>query len=105
MSAIYLWKLPLISKKGFFDLFTLVCIRLDLSTFVYSRLVTRLHSSSDSSVFVYTRLHLCSESSVFCFYFGIGLEKISMVITNDICCYMYGENVDLAPLKTFSVAK
>ena len=43
-------------------------IRLHSSTFVYTRLVTRLHLSTfvcDSSAFVYTRLHSSSDSSVF----------------------------------------
>ena len=38
----YLEKPPLVSQKSFFDLLTLVYIRLHSSTLVYTRLVTRL---------------------------------------------------------------
>ena len=39
--------------------------QIKIFSFLYSRLVTPLHSSSDSSTFVYTRLHSSSDSSVF----------------------------------------
>ena len=48
-------------QKNFFDWFTFIYIRLDLSsdspTLVYIRLVTRIHSSSDSYTLVYFYLH------------------------------------------------
>ena len=53
LKNIHLGKPPLILKKRFS---WFVYIRLDSSTFIYTRLVTRLHSSSDSSTLVYIRL-------------------------------------------------
>ena len=74
------------------DSSTLVSICLhsssDLSKLIYTRLMTRLHSSTsvcDSSKFVYTRLHSSSKLSVFLeqivlFYEQIKLKNIKMSI-------------------------
>ena len=75
LKNIHLGKLPLISKKRFFDSFTLVHIRLDSSsdssTLVYIHLDLSSVSSTlfyfrlHPSTFVYTRIHSSRNSSVF----------------------------------------
>ena len=62
LKNIHLKKPPLISKKSFFDLFTLVYIRLDSSSDSSILVYICLDSSSDSSTLIYIRLEFSSDS-------------------------------------------
>ena len=117
LKNIYLCKPPLQWKKAFFVSFTLVYIRLHLSAFVYTRLVTRLHPSTlvytrlHWSTLVYTRLvtrlYSSSNSSVFLnrstitlvlieisWYIGLKLRILNFIEYNDNLLWGYFLNLE-----------